>query len=159
MADVHVHVHMDNLPNKEDFQAMIATMERLVKEVEETRTVQGSAITLISGLRTEIGALAALVASTSADPAIAAKIDELSTSLDEGQASLAAALAANTPAAPVADVVLPADPAAAAAVVADVAAAVADTPAADPAVASADGIAAAATVVETGQPAVVSEGG
>ena len=74
-------------------QTQMATiLEDLVREVAETRTVTGSAIALIQGLK---AALDAAVASNDMS-AVSAAIAEL----DAGQAELAAAITANTPAAP-----------------------------------------------------------
>lgn len=66
------------------------SLDNLIREVAETRTVVDSAITLISGLREKLSA-------AGTDPA---KLEELAKELDETQAKLAAALTENTPADP-----------------------------------------------------------
>jgi len=80
------------LPIQQGITTMATILEDLVREVAETRTVTGSAIALIQGLK---AALDAAVASNDMS-AVSAAIAEL----DAGQAELAAAITANTPAAP-----------------------------------------------------------
>jgi hypothetical protein len=74
-------------------QSQMATaIEDLVREVEETRTVTDSAIALIQGLKAQLDAAIA----NNDMSAVRAAVD----ALDARQAELAAAITANTPAAP-----------------------------------------------------------
>jgi len=69
---------------------MTAELDTLTAKVEETTTIEQSAIELLNGLSAQI-------ASLKDDPA---KLQALSDSLSSKSAELAAAIAANTPAAP-----------------------------------------------------------
>jgi hypothetical protein len=71
---------------------MATAIEDLVREVEETRSVTDSAIALIQGLKAQLDA--AIAANDMS--AVRAAVD----ALDAKQAELAAAITANTPAAP-----------------------------------------------------------
>lgn len=79
-------------PLTEGISHMSTILEDLVREVAETRTVTGSAIALIQGLK---AALDAAVAANDMSAVAQAVAD-----LDAGQAELAAAITANTPSAP-----------------------------------------------------------
>jgi hypothetical protein len=96
--DLHVHgvgaqgdailAKLDEILAKEN--AMAGELATLQTEVEETKTIMGSAIVLIQGLK------AALDAAGSDPAALAA----LSAELDAKQQELAAAITANTPTPP-----------------------------------------------------------
>lgn len=79
-----------------EVKAMAIKLDALIAQVAEVTTVTGSAVTLITGIADE---LATLKASLADQPAVQAKIDELVEQLDNGADTLAAAVAANTPAA------------------------------------------------------------
>lgn len=78
----------------ERINAMANPIEDLVREVQEQRTVTESAIALLQGLK---AALDAAVAANDMSAVVQAVAD-----LDAQQAALAAAINANTPAAPTA---------------------------------------------------------
>jgi hypothetical protein len=91
-ADVESALTRALAPITERLNQMATILEDLVREVAETRTVTGSAIALIQGLKAALDAAVAANDMT----AVAAAVAEL----DAGQAELAAAITANTPAAP-----------------------------------------------------------
>lgn len=72
------------------------SLSDLQADVSAETTVDGSILTLVSGLSDQIAALK----TTQTDPATAAAIDALATQVETNTASLSAAVAANTPAAP-----------------------------------------------------------
>jgi hypothetical protein len=74
---------------------MSATLDQLTQDVTNETTVDQSAITLLGGLKTKLDA--AIAANANGDDT---QLAALSTQLETEQASLAAAIAANTPAAP-----------------------------------------------------------
>ncbi len=102
MQEIHLHIHLHNKQDEEilhnvfSLTKLIQTqnvkimdeLTTLQQEVAETRTVMGSAVTLIKGLKERLDA-------AGTDPA---KLKELSDSLDQGTNDLAAAITANTPA-------------------------------------------------------------
>jgi len=71
---------------------MATPIEDLVREVSESRTVNGSAVTLLAGLK---AALDAAIAANDMSMVIAAAAD-----LDAQQSELVAAITANTPVSP-----------------------------------------------------------
>jgi len=71
---------------------MATPIEDLVREVSESRTVNGSAVILIAGLKS---ALDAAIAANDMSMVVAAAAD-----LDAQQAELVAAMTANTPVSP-----------------------------------------------------------
>jgi len=103
--DVHIHLHhdqdatllqlvhsivtkLDSLTHKGDL--LMAAIDDLTAQVAANTTVIGSALTLIQGL-------AAQLAAAGTDPV---KLAALQASLKQSDDDLAAAVAANTPAAP-----------------------------------------------------------
>lgn len=78
---------------RKGYTIMSAALDRLTAEVAETRSANASILALVAGLSQQIR-------DNAEDPA---KLNALADSLDEGQAELAAAVTANTPAADVAD--------------------------------------------------------
>lgn len=75
------------------------TLADLQADVEANTSATQSAATLLGGLSQEIANLK----TTQTDPATAAAIDALAAKVEENTASLAAAVTANTPAAPQGD--------------------------------------------------------
>lgn len=73
---------------------MSAELDKLEKEVQENGTVISSAVTLISGLKTELQAVKDELA---AQGVTSAKLNELADALDANEQALAKAVAANTP--------------------------------------------------------------
>lgn len=96
--DVHLYVHQESSDRAiQKLDTLIAqgvsmseALNKLTTEVTETKEVMASAVTLITGLADQIREL-------KDDPAA---LEGLATSLDDGSKALAAAVAANTPAAP-----------------------------------------------------------
>jgi ABC-type transporter Mla subunit MlaD len=99
--DLHVHIHQDpdtrldrileavtSLVLKGD--VMSQALDSLATQVEQLKTVEQSAVTLIKGLADQLTAI-------KDDPA---KIEALAAELKSTSEDLAAAVAANTPAAP-----------------------------------------------------------
>ena len=84
---------------------MAQDLSVLKAEVAANTTVVGSAVALINGFSARLDA--AVAAAGSADPALAAELAALSAQIKADSGSLAAAVAANTPAAPVAPPVSP----------------------------------------------------
>lgn len=74
---------------------IMKTLADLQADVAAETAVEQGAITLLGGLSAQIAALK----STQTDPATAAAIDALATSVEANSSSLAAAVTANTPAA------------------------------------------------------------
>ena len=74
----------------ERIDTMTPAMERITREVAETKTAVQSAVTLINGLAQQIR--------DNADDPVA--LNALADDLDQSQADIAAAVTANTPAAP-----------------------------------------------------------
>lgn len=93
--DVHFHFHgFDSLNTIEkEISHMSKQLDDLTAQVQATTELETSAITLIQGLADQIAA-------SKDDPA---KIQALSDSLKSGASALAAAISANTPAAPAPD--------------------------------------------------------
>lgn len=75
---------------------MSIDVKALIAEVAANTSVIQSAETLLTSLSAEIAAISA----ANNDPALQTQIDALTTALTTGTTSLAAAVAANTPAAP-----------------------------------------------------------
>lgn len=75
---------------KKEIKDMAGELDRLTSEVEENTSVTGSAITLLNNL-------SQLIRDAGTDPT---KLSALADQLDSNSAALAAAVAANTPAAP-----------------------------------------------------------
>lgn len=73
-----------------EFRTMSAALDRLTREVSETKEVAASAVAMIEGLAQQIRDL-------KDDPAA---LEALANELDASQAALAAAVAANTPSEP-----------------------------------------------------------
>lgn len=72
---------------------MSVELDKLEKEVQENGTVISSAVTLISGLKTELQAVKDELA---AQGVTSAKLNELADALDANEQALATAVAANT---------------------------------------------------------------
>lgn len=75
---------------------MSAQLDALATQVAETNTVIGSAVTLIQGIAAQLVAVQTELAAVGIDNT---RLNELATSLDTTEQALAAAVAANTPAA------------------------------------------------------------
>ena len=71
----------------------------LQAQVTQNVTVEGSAITLISGIAAQIAAAVAKATAAGATPAELQAVTDLGTSLSASAASLSTAVTANTPAA------------------------------------------------------------
>jgi len=69
---------------------MTAALDRITQEVSETKTAVASVLTLVAGLATQIR-------DNAEDPVA---LNALADDLDAGQAEIAAAITANTPAEP-----------------------------------------------------------
>jgi len=81
----------------ERMKAMSAQLDALIVQVEATNTVMGAAVNLINGLAAEVTAIKDQLAAQGIDNA---KLNDLAAALDSADDPLAAAIAANTPAAP-----------------------------------------------------------
>lgn len=77
----------------------MATIDDVVKDVTDESTVEDGLITLTTDIKTQLDAA---LAGTTVPPAVQAKIDAVFTQLETNKAKLAAAITANTPAAPAA---------------------------------------------------------
>ena len=75
--------------------ALSDKIDALTTEVEQMKTVEQSAVTLLNGL----SAIIADLKNGVTDPAVLAKIDAANAALDAAKNDLAAAVTANTPAA------------------------------------------------------------
>jgi uncharacterized coiled-coil protein SlyX len=75
---------------------MAKTIDDLTTDVEATKTVNASVMTLLTGLTAQITALK----SASTDAGTAVKIDALASQMEAQNTDLAAAVTANTPGAP-----------------------------------------------------------
>jgi peptidoglycan hydrolase CwlO-like protein len=98
--DWHIHVHFDDPISsniEKEIHHMSQQLDDLSAQVQATTDLEASAVTMIQGLASQISAL-------KDDPA---KLQALADSLKSGASALAAAIAANTPAAP--DATPPAD--------------------------------------------------
>jgi len=78
-------------------QIMSAQLDALTAQVAQNTSVEGSAIQLLTNLGTQLTAVSAQLAAAGADTAA---LDGIRTTLATSQAALAAAITANTPAAP-----------------------------------------------------------
>jgi hypothetical protein len=78
---------------------VMATIDDVVKDVTDESTVEDGLITLTTDIKTQLDAA---LAGTTVPPAVQAKIDAVFTQLETNKAKLAAAITANTPAAPAA---------------------------------------------------------
>ena len=76
---------------------MSAQLDALTAQVAQNTSVEGSAIQLLTNLGTQLTAVSAQLAAAGADTAA---LDGIRTTLATSQAALAAAITANTPAAP-----------------------------------------------------------
>ena len=76
-------------------KSIMTVLQKLIDEVAETKAVNQSAVALLQGLKTKLDEAIA-----SGDPAV---LQALADDLDASTNSLATAVAANTPAAPIAD--------------------------------------------------------
>ena len=81
-----------NLYLLQEIARMSATIDALETQVAETNTVIASAVVLISGLRDQLIAIQAELAALGIDNV---KLNDLTTSLDESEQALAAAVATN----------------------------------------------------------------
>lgn len=98
--DIHVHFHGLDLGSsniEKEIHHMSQQLDDLSAQVQATTDLEASAVTMIQGLASQIAA-------SKDDPA---KIQALADSLKSGASALAAAISANTPAAP--DATPPAD--------------------------------------------------
>jgi uncharacterized membrane protein YccC len=78
-----------------------AALDTLEQQVAQNTSVEGSAVTLITGVAQQLADLKAQLDSGAADNAtIASKLGSFSGALNDGAGKLAAAVAANTPAPP-----------------------------------------------------------
>jgi hypothetical protein len=93
-ADIQAALLTALAPTSERQITMSQAIDDLVREVQESRTVQGSAIALLQGLKAQLDEA---VNSGDMD-----KVRQAVADLDAGQQELAAAITANTPAAPTA---------------------------------------------------------
>lgn len=100
--ETHVHIHLPECFGesltalKQEIARMSAQLDALAVQVAETNTVIGSAVTLIQGIAAQLAAVQAELAALGIDNT---RLNELATSLDTTEQALAAAVAANTPAA------------------------------------------------------------
>lgn len=78
-------------------ETMMATLDQILQDVTDESTAIDSISTLIAGLKQQ---LADALANTSLPPDVQAKIDAVFSAAESNKAKLAAALAANTLAAP-----------------------------------------------------------
>lgn len=99
--EINVHVHFPG----QTYQTILSNLEILMSDlstlqqtVTDNTNVIESALTLISGIKTELDAAIAAAATANGD---LAQLNALSATLAAEDAKLAAAVAANTPAAPV----------------------------------------------------------
>ena len=76
---------------------MAATLDQLVQDVNDESTLEDSIITLLNGIQAQ---LTAALAGTTLPTAVQAKVDAAFATLEANKAKLAAAITANTPAAP-----------------------------------------------------------
>lgn len=90
---VAVAIIVGSIIVRKGYTTMSEALDRLTKEVSETRAATASALALIAGL-------AGQIRDNAEDPAA---LNVLADSLDESQSEIAAAVTANTPAADVAD--------------------------------------------------------
>ena len=84
---------LDRIEGKVNQMALDLT--KLTSDVASLKTAEASAITLLQGLKAAVDAIP-----PSTDPATQKALDDLSTQIESGTADLAAAVVANTPAAP-----------------------------------------------------------
>jgi hypothetical protein len=80
---------------EQTMSALSDKIDALTAEVEQMKTVEQSAVTLLNGL----SAIIADLKNGVTDPAVLAKIDAANAALDAAKNDLAAAVTANTPAA------------------------------------------------------------
>jgi|GEM_PF-5309038 TATA-binding protein-associated factor Taf7 len=104
MLDFDIIGMLNRIENKLDFlikreAQMSATLDQVVQDVTDESTIEDSLIALISGIQTQ---LTAALAGTTISPANQAKIDAVFSGLEANKTKLAAAVTANTPAAPAA---------------------------------------------------------
>jgi hypothetical protein len=78
-------------------QLMSAQLDALKDQVTQSTTVEQSAITLITGIASQLAQVSAQLAAAGADTAA---LDGIRTNLQTSAAALAAAVTANTPSAP-----------------------------------------------------------
>lgn len=95
LVDIGLHIY-GIIVNKKTFKKMSKQLDTLTADVAQETTVVKSAVTLIGNLKTELDAAIAAQANGDDGAALAA----LSTTLEGSATDLAAAIAANTPAAP-----------------------------------------------------------
>lgn len=81
----------------EKLKHMSTQFDNLSAQVAATLTAEASAVTLIQGIAAELVTISGELAAAGSDTS---KLDALSAQLQTGAASLAAAVTANTPAAP-----------------------------------------------------------
>lgn len=87
---------LDSLINKEN--KMSATLDQVLADVTSETTLENSIVTLLDSVQAQ---LTSALANTTIAPADQAKIDSIFTGLEANKTALTAAIAANTPAAPV----------------------------------------------------------
>lgn len=97
-----IAAHLDTLTTTLDriertLDTMKIDLTGIEQEVTDLTTVQESAIALLNGLS---GKIAEISADLADNPVAQAKLNELTTAMDTSSNSLAAAVAANTPAEP-----------------------------------------------------------
>jgi len=93
---------LDRIERKLDtfMAALDDKIAALQAEVANNTTVEKSAVTLLQGLSSQLAAAIAAAANAGATPAQLQALTDLQTALNTNDTDLAAAIAANTPAAP-----------------------------------------------------------
>ena len=93
------HKELEKLMNT-TADSLSAEISGLQADVANDTTVVGSAVTLIQGLATQLAAALAAATNAGATPDQLAALNALQTDINTNASNLAAAVAANTPAAP-----------------------------------------------------------
>lgn len=78
---------------------IMATIDEVLSDVQDESTVEDSLITLVTGIKSQLDAA---LASQGIPPDVQAKIDAVFSGIEANKAKVAAAITANTPAAPTA---------------------------------------------------------
>ncbi len=76
---------------------MSATLDQVLQDVNDESTMEDSVITLLNGIQSQ---LAAALSGATLPPATQAKVDAVFAGLEANKTKVAAAIVANTPAAP-----------------------------------------------------------
>lgn len=106
--DVHHYHHGETDPGIADIKRMLHTMSQAIDDaiaklqasVTNLTAVDTSAVALISGFKAQLDAAVAAAQAAGATPAELQTLTDLSASIDNSTQTLAAAVQANTPAAP-----------------------------------------------------------